>query len=94
MSEIGKIEVRECETCRWAIEDRPAGVAVVGERQLVCRRFPPTPIAVPTPGNVQILNTFPVVSPDQWCGEWTVKVRGRGPGLRRLGSVDLDGLLL
>lgn len=63
-----------CDTCRWGTEERTGnGPVEIGQRQITCRRLPPTPIALATPQGVQVLNAFPVLKPEGWCGEYAAK---------------------
>jgi hypothetical protein len=48
-----------CQTCRFVLMESRADAGF-------CRRYPPTPLA----GESEFDCTYPVVSPDDWCGEY------------------------
>jgi hypothetical protein len=62
------LRAHTCLTCRHGLKEP--------NNQIQCRRFPPipTPIVAPTPQGPKLVTTvtsFPLVRPDQWCGEHT-----------------------
>jgi hypothetical protein len=61
--------VSECATCRYAIKrtDRHTAPSTFFE----CRRFPPVPPADRSFDNFDVpFAAWPLVSADDWCGEW------------------------
>lgn len=83
--------IRSCETCRFMHrEDMSAGNGQ-SVPMLVCRRYPPIPVAMPAMvqvqpsvrnpnGGVQMQCTIspmaPVVTPSHWCYEYAPVVTG------------------
>ena len=55
----------ECGTCQYA---EPT-IGTDEQPFLECRRYPPTVMWVDRDG--EPLRTWPSVSGDDWCGEWT-----------------------
>ncbi len=62
---------RTCDCCRHST-DGPIDPNNLGApRQLLCRRHPPVPMLVGTPGGgVATLSQWPAVPPGGTCGEW------------------------
>jgi len=77
VAKIGKVKnVHNCLTCEFQDTQplaMPDGQPVIGKSQAICRRFPPTVVAmqIPTPQgiSVQLLPMFPPVNVDMWCFE-------------------------
>lgn len=68
--------VHSCATCVFHEMQplaMPDGQPIIGKEQMVCKRFPPSVVAmqVPTPGGVSmtILPMFPPVNDGMWCFE-------------------------
>jgi len=40
----------------------------------VCRRNPPTPVALATPKGILQQSIFPGMNDNGWCGEWRTKL--------------------
>ena len=40
------------------------------ERVLMCRRYPPVPVAIHTPKGVMIQTLYPTVTKTNWCGDY------------------------
>lgn len=64
-----------CEFCRFAIEHPQA------EAQMLCRRFPPTPVLVNISRNesgaitgTEQLSLFPSMMKAAWCGEFGLRL--------------------
>lgn len=55
-----------CETCQHCYSQ---GLSTDLSRQFFCRRYPPTPLAVQHGNQVQVVNVYPVIAPDNVCGE-------------------------
>ncbi len=55
----------------------PDGKPVIGQEQLVCKRFPPAVVAVsvPTPQGISVnmMPLFPPVNAEMWCYEWAAE---------------------
>ena len=63
-------EGESCKTCRFYFETEPNKEL---QRQTVCRRYPPTGIAMTGPrGEMQTMAFFPAVTPTFWCGEFSL----------------------
>ena len=68
---VPSARAQTCRSCRHVHKDK--------DGDLVCRAHPPTafligePLPPPHVGKVgfRVRAAFPVVAPDQWCGEWT-----------------------
>jgi hypothetical protein len=57
-----------CENCRFFFQTEPNKEL---QRQTVCRRYPPTGIAMPGPGGQMVtMAFFPAITLTFWCGEW------------------------
>lgn len=57
-----------CGNCKFA-------VASAGTRQLMCRRNPPTMFPLPARnGGFTTASAWPPVQPDQWCGEFALRL--------------------
>jgi hypothetical protein len=50
-----------CATCRYSWKD---------QKDLNCRRNPPTAFLVFAPTGPHVTTAHPVVAPDSWCGCW------------------------
>lgn len=57
-----------CENCKFFFQTEPDREL---NRQTVCRRFPPTGIAVQGPRGMATMAFFPAITPTFWCGEWS-----------------------
>ena len=58
-----------CENCEFSALTKDPNE--IGVEKLMCHRYPPTPIAVPTgPGQMGIMTIYPPVHPQATCGEW------------------------
>ena len=56
-----------CGTCRWIATGTFPGEIVPAT---ICRRFPPTAVALPAPQGIAIATVRPRVSQDDLCGEF------------------------
>lgn len=63
-----------CADCRFSRQEAD---------QLLCRRYPPNSAVIPMPGqdalgrkgiSLQTVAAPTPVRPDEWCGEWAVKL--------------------
>lgn len=64
------IRSNRCENCRWAEAEGAAS------KNFTCHRSPPGVGFVPTNRGPAAIASFPIVQPDQWCGEHQPKVGG------------------
>lgn len=64
-----------CSTCRYSML---SDVNAQLKRLRFCKRFPPTPVLIPTARGVQVTPMFPAVTDTEYCGEYTYA----GPGLQ------------
>lgn len=58
---------KSCRSCEF--------ILMLGNNQLFCRRYPPTPFAIPVPGPggkmaLTVNSSYPPVNPAQPCGEY------------------------
>jgi hypothetical protein len=64
------IRPNRCEKCKWAS-------AVPQDRNLQCRRYPPQAAHIVNQrGMLQVVTYFPIVKPDEGCGEYQPLVAG------------------
>lgn len=57
------IRTEQCAKCKWATPEQ-------GSTNFECRRFNPSVIGVPTDRGIMRISAWPVVQPQQWCGEF------------------------
>jgi len=68
MSATTNPEGERCENCKFFFQTEPDREL---NRQTVCRRYPPTGIAVNNPrGGMATMAFFPAITITFWCGEW------------------------
>ena len=61
------ITANTCKTCKHSLADP--------NRQLFCRRYPPTCTFVPGPQNQPLpISSYPPIHPDWSCGEYKPKI--------------------
>jgi hypothetical protein len=65
---------RACKNCKFAEKGEADPNNIGAPRPMICRRFPPTPIAVPSPQGVGISTQLPVVTERFWCYEFAAKL--------------------
>lgn len=58
-----------CAFCRFAM------IAINGHGEMdvtkrICKKLPPTPIALPAQGGIQIMNFWPTLPSDAGCHSW------------------------
>lgn len=65
-----------CGSCKYA---RKYDSQVVGQDQLVCHRYPPTPTLLINPANGAVTNfsNFPIMRAEQFCGEYEPATLGK-----------------
>jgi hypothetical protein len=61
-------EGERCELCKFFFQTEPDKEL---NRQMVCRRYPPTGIALQTPRGMTTMAFFPAVQAAFWCGEFS-----------------------
>lgn len=62
-----------CEKCVYG-EQGPVDPNNIGApRPILCKRFPPTPIAIPTNQGLGFMSAYPQVSGDNECFEFKLK---------------------
>jgi len=68
---------QQCDSCRFSETQQsigPDGKPLIGQSQLVCKRFPPNAVAITVPSpngmSVQIISTFPPVTDAMYCYEF------------------------
>lgn len=57
-----------CKNCCYVAE-APLDPNNLGNRQMICRRYPPTTHPLPTHQGIMMMTVFPTVQPDMLCGE-------------------------
>lgn len=60
-----------CQTCRWS--------AGLHEATCVCKRYAPRPVVIVSDGGAMPDALWPVVSDEDWCGEWAEDWRTEEP---------------
>lgn len=70
-----------CGNCQFSFSQKsPDGK----DSGLFCRRYPPSPLVMPAPSTIQnprgfgiaVGSYFPIITPEQWCGEFLIKNTG------------------
>lgn len=60
-----------CSGCVFSLESDPNPADLRAPRNLLCRRLPPTVLALGmSQQGLATSSQFPTVKPDGWCGEW------------------------
>jgi hypothetical protein len=62
-------EGESCKTCRFFFETEPDKEL---NRQTVCRRYPPTGMAMQSARGMHTMAFFPAITPTFWCGEFSL----------------------
>lgn len=67
----GLVRAESCQQCKFAV------LAPGNVKQRQCRRNPPTAAHIMIrAGQFMTYTGFPVVQPDNWCGEFRPKIEG------------------
>lgn len=61
-----------CGACKfWK---KAASVIVGQNKEGECHRYPPSLHLIPAPQGVMAMSKFPITLPEEWCGEFKIKI--------------------